>query len=111
MEIKNEKDLNAYLEFVQAIREMQVKIGDIKTQKEYDDAQVREFYTKTFLPALADAVSLAEIVVRNPDYKKLVGEQNAGFVIKMLKAWGDLGLKDRTKPIEAARKLSSEYQV
>lgn len=111
MEIKTEKDLNAYLEFVQAIREMYTKIGDIKTQKEYDGAQVMEFYKKTFMPALADAVSLAEIVVRNPDYKKLVGAQNAGFVIKMLKAWGELGLKERTKPIDAVRKLSSEYQI
>ena len=33
MEIRTEKDLNAYLEFVQAIREMYTKIGDIKRRK------------------------------------------------------------------------------
>ena len=107
MEIRTEKDLNAYLEFVQAIREMYTKIGDIKTQKEYDGAQVMEFYKKTFMPALESATLWAEIVVRNPDFKIIAGEEKAMMILAMLKAWGPLGLKGRTKPEEAVQKLES----
>lgn len=105
--IKTEQDLQVYLEYVHKVKITVKKISNDKEHVIYDRLQVKDFYEKILMPALESATLWAEIVVRNPDFKIIAGEEKAMMILAMLKAWGPLGLKGRTKPEEAVQKLES----